>query len=51
MYGPHLCNEYIKGVDAFIDFAKKTYWTTLDEIFVVLANIARMRRDIAQMMC
>jgi hypothetical protein len=23
MYGPRLCNEYIKGVDAFIDFAKK----------------------------
>jgi hypothetical protein len=23
MYGPRLCNEYIKGVDAFIDFTKK----------------------------
>jgi hypothetical protein len=23
MYGPHLCNEYIKGLDAFIDFVKK----------------------------
>jgi hypothetical protein len=23
MYGPRLCNEYIKGVDAFIDFVKK----------------------------
>jgi hypothetical protein len=23
MYGPHLCNEYIKGVDAFINFMKK----------------------------
>jgi hypothetical protein len=23
MYGPHICNEYIKGLDAFIDFAKK----------------------------
>jgi hypothetical protein len=22
-YGPHLCNEYIKGVDAFIYFMKK----------------------------
>jgi hypothetical protein len=22
MYGPCLCNEYIKGVDAFINFAK-----------------------------
>jgi hypothetical protein len=23
MYGPHLSNEYINGLDAFIDFAKK----------------------------
>jgi hypothetical protein len=23
MYGPRLCNEYIKGLDAFIDFSKK----------------------------
>jgi hypothetical protein len=23
MYGPRLCNEYIKGLDAFIDFTKK----------------------------
>jgi hypothetical protein len=23
MYGPHLYNEYIKGLDAFIDFVKK----------------------------
>jgi hypothetical protein len=23
MYGQRLCNEYIKGLDAFIDFAKK----------------------------
>jgi hypothetical protein len=23
MYGLHLCNEYIKGLDAFIDFMKK----------------------------
>jgi hypothetical protein len=23
MHGPHLRNEYIKGIDAFIDFAKK----------------------------
>jgi hypothetical protein len=23
MYGPRLCNEYIKGLDVFIDFAKK----------------------------
>jgi hypothetical protein len=23
MYGLHLCNKYIKGLDVFIDFAKK----------------------------
>jgi hypothetical protein len=23
MYGSHLCNEYIKGLDAFINFVKK----------------------------
>jgi hypothetical protein len=23
MYGPRLCNEYIKGLDVFIDFTKK----------------------------
>jgi hypothetical protein len=23
MYGSHLCNEYIKGLDAFMDFTKK----------------------------
>jgi hypothetical protein len=23
MYGPCLCNEYIKGLDVFIDFTKK----------------------------
>jgi hypothetical protein len=23
MYGSHLCNDYIKGLDAFIDFMKK----------------------------
>jgi hypothetical protein len=23
MYGPHLCNEYINKLDAFINFAKK----------------------------
>jgi hypothetical protein len=51
MYGSHISNEYIKGVDAFIDFAKKTCWTAIEEIFVVHANIARMRRDITQMMC
>jgi hypothetical protein len=23
MYGPRLCNEYMKGLDAFVDFVKK----------------------------
>jgi hypothetical protein len=50
MYGSRLCNEYTKGLDAFIDFMK-TCWTTLERIFIVLANIARIRRDIVHMMC
>jgi hypothetical protein len=41
MYGPHLCHEYIKHVDAFIGFRKKD----------ILDNITRMRRDIIQIMC
>jgi hypothetical protein len=51
MYGSCLCNEYIKGLDAFIDFTKKDMLDTLEEIFLVLANIARTRRNIVQMMC
>jgi hypothetical protein len=47
MSGPCLCNEYIKGFDAFIDFTKKDM---LDN-FVVLANIASTRRNIMHMMC
>jgi hypothetical protein len=23
MYGPRLCNEYMKGLDAFVNFMKK----------------------------
>jgi hypothetical protein len=41
-------NEYIKGVDAFINFAKKDM---LDNIRGNLTNIEGMRRDIVQMMC
>jgi hypothetical protein len=26
MYGSLLCNEYIKGLDAFINFTKKDMW-------------------------
>jgi hypothetical protein len=51
MYGPCLCNEYIKELDAFIDFAKKDMLDNVRGIFLVLANIARMRRNIVQMMC
>jgi hypothetical protein len=29
MYGSHLCNKYIKGLDIFIDFVKKD---TLDNV-------------------
>jgi hypothetical protein len=38
-------------VDAFIDFTKKDMLDNIRGKFVVLTNIARMRRDIAQMMC
>jgi hypothetical protein len=51
MYGPHLCIEYIKGLDAFIDLAKKDMLDNVEGIFVVLTNNARMRRNIIQMMC
>jgi hypothetical protein len=52
MYGPHLCNEYINGLDAFIDFVKKDMLDNVREnLFVVLTNIARMTRNIIQMMC
>jgi hypothetical protein len=33
MYGPCLCNEYIKEVDAFIDFAKKDMLDNIGENF------------------
>jgi hypothetical protein len=46
MYGPRLRNEYIKGIYTFIDFTKKDMLDNIEGIFVVLANIARMRRDI-----
>jgi hypothetical protein len=48
---PHLCNKYIKGLDAFIDFMKKDMLDNVRRIFIVLANIARIRRNIIQMMC
>jgi hypothetical protein len=35
MYGPWLCHEYIKGLDAFIDFMKK------DMLDNVRGNICR----------
>jgi hypothetical protein len=51
MYGSHICNEYTIGLDAFIDFVMKDIWAILRGIFVVHANIARMRKNIVQMMC
>jgi hypothetical protein len=51
MYGPRLCNEHIKGLDAFIDFAKKDMLDNVRDNLFVLANITRMRRNIIQMMC
>jgi TATA-binding protein-associated factor Taf7 len=35
MYGPHLCNEYIKGVDAFIDFVKKDMRARMIALYIV----------------
>jgi hypothetical protein len=46
MYEPRLCNEYIKQLDAFINFTKKDILDMLERIFVILANIARMRKNI-----
>jgi hypothetical protein len=51
MYGLCLCNEYIKELYAFIDFVKKDMLDNVRGIFLVLTNIARMRRNIVQMMC
>jgi hypothetical protein len=38
-----------KGLMHLSILQRKTCWTTLEGIFVVLANIARMRSDIIQM--
>jgi hypothetical protein len=51
MYGPRLCKEYMDGVHAFIENAKKIWWTMVDSIFIAHARIAKMRRDIFKRMC
>jgi hypothetical protein len=57
MYGPRLCSEYMKGLDAFVYFAKKDKLAQMMHllicqcVFVVLVNIARMRTNTVQMMC
>jgi hypothetical protein len=51
MYGSRLFNEYIKGLDAFINFVKKDMLDNVRVNLCVLANIVRMRRNIVQMMC
>jgi hypothetical protein len=51
MYGPCLSNEYINELDAFIDFAKKDMVDNGRGFICCLASIARMRRNIVQMMC
>jgi hypothetical protein len=51
MYGPRIYNEYIKGLDVFIDFMKKDMLDNVRGAFVVLVNIARMRRNIIHVMC
>jgi hypothetical protein len=40
-----------KGWMHLLILQRKTCWTTLEGIFVVLAKIARTRRNIMQMMC
>jgi hypothetical protein len=51
MYGSRIYNEYIKGLDVFIDFMKKDMLDNVRGAFVVLVNIARMRRNIIHVMC
>jgi hypothetical protein len=51
MYEPRLCNKYIKWLDAFIDVAKKDMLYNIRENIYCFPNIARMRRDIVQIMC
>jgi hypothetical protein len=36
MYGSCLCNEYIKGLDAFIDFVKKDMLDNVRESLLFL---------------
>jgi hypothetical protein len=36
MYGSRLCNEYIKGLDAFIDFVKKDMLDNVRESLLFL---------------
>jgi hypothetical protein len=38
IYGSHIYNEYIKGVDAFINFAKKNM---LDNVIVNLCSLCK----------
>jgi hypothetical protein len=40
MYGPHLCNAYIKGLDAFIDFTKKDM---LDNVRGILLSLQTLQ--------
>jgi hypothetical protein len=57
MYEPRLCSEYMKGLDAFVYFARKDKLAQMMHllicqcVFVVLVNIARMRTNTIQMMC
>jgi hypothetical protein len=39
MYGLRICNEYMKGLDAFIDFVKKICWTMLEESLLSLQTL------------
>jgi hypothetical protein len=46
MYGSHLCNEYIKGLDIFIDFVKKDILDNVREnLFCHCKNYKKYRAD------
>jgi hypothetical protein len=46
MYGPHLCNEYIKGVDAFIDFVKKDMRARMIALYIVDLSMKTSRNTL-----
>jgi hypothetical protein len=51
MYGSHICNEYIKGVDAFIDFTKKVKLDNIKGNICCTCKHCKNEKSIAQIMC